>query len=78
MDFDAYVSMDQELTMCGVLCIEEMCGVVGSGSCVEEGQGNGGGGGEDEAESEPVPSFSVNESIYVGSQYHRKRPSEHC
>jgi hypothetical protein len=38
VDFDAYVSVDQELTMCGVLCRGEMCGVVGSGSCVEEGQ----------------------------------------
>jgi hypothetical protein len=24
-----------------VLCMEEMCGIVGSGSCVEEGQGDG-------------------------------------
>jgi hypothetical protein len=42
----AYVSVDQELTMCGVLCVEEMCGELGSGSCVEvQGGGNGGGGG---------------------------------
>jgi hypothetical protein len=34
----------------------EMCGVVGSGSCVEEGQGDGGDD-DDEAESKPVPSF---------------------
>jgi hypothetical protein len=48
--------VDQELATCGVLCVEEMCGAVGSGSCVEEGQGDGGG--DDEAESEPVPSFT--------------------
>jgi hypothetical protein len=56
VDFDAYMSVDKELLMCGVLCIEEMCGVVGSGSCVEKGQGDGGD--DDEAESEPVPSFT--------------------
>jgi hypothetical protein len=33
-----------------------MCGVLGSGSCVEEVQGCGGG--DDEAEPEPVPSFT--------------------
>jgi hypothetical protein len=54
MDFDAYMSVDQELTTCGVLCMEGMCGVVGSESCVEEGEGDGG---DDEAESEPVLSF---------------------
>jgi hypothetical protein len=44
----------------GVLCVEEMCGAVGSGSCVEEGQGDGGhgGGDDDETKSEPVPSFT--------------------
>jgi hypothetical protein len=41
--------------MCGALCIEEMCHVVGSGSCVEKGQGGDGGG--DETKSEPVLSF---------------------
>jgi hypothetical protein len=35
VDFDAYMSVDQELMTCGVLCIEGMC-VVGSGYCVEE------------------------------------------
>jgi hypothetical protein len=55
MDFEAYMSVDQELTTCGVLCMEEICGVVGSGSCVEEGLGDCGH--DDEAESEPVPSF---------------------
>jgi hypothetical protein len=55
MDFDAYMSVDQELAMCGVLCIEEMYGVVGSGSCVVEGQGDGGD--DDEVKFEPVPSF---------------------
>jgi hypothetical protein len=40
------MSVDQELSAC----------VVGSGSCVEEGQGYGGD--DDEAESEPVPSFT--------------------
>jgi hypothetical protein len=42
VDFDAYVSVDQEHATCGVLCMEVMCGVVGSGSCMEEGQGGGG------------------------------------
>jgi hypothetical protein len=28
MDFDAYVSVDQELATCGVVCMKEMCGVV--------------------------------------------------
>jgi hypothetical protein len=37
----AYVSVDQELATCGVLW-EEMCGALGSGSCVEEVQGGGG------------------------------------
>jgi hypothetical protein len=56
---NAYVSVDQELAMCGVLCVEEMCGELGSGNCVEEVQGGGGGGGgDDEAQSEPVPSFT--------------------
>jgi hypothetical protein len=50
--------VDQELTTCGVLCVEEMCGALGSGSCVEEVQG----GGDDEAEPEPVPSFT--EALY--------------
>jgi hypothetical protein len=48
MDFDAYVSVDQELAMCGV---------VGSGSCVEEMQSDGGDDGN-EAAPEPVPSFT--------------------
>jgi hypothetical protein len=49
-----------------------MCGAVGSGSCVEEGQGDRGDD-DNEAESEPVPSFmealnvfeSVRAFIYV-------------
>jgi hypothetical protein len=44
--------VDQELALC-VLCVEEMCGELGSGSCVEKVQGGGG----DEAEPEPVLSF---------------------
>jgi hypothetical protein len=40
----------QELTTCGVLCVEKMCDELGSGSCVEEVQGGGGGGDNDEAE----------------------------
>jgi hypothetical protein len=28
INFDDYVSADQELMMCGMLCPEEMCGVV--------------------------------------------------
>jgi hypothetical protein len=43
-----YVSVDQELAMC-VLCVEEMCGALGSVNCMEEVQG-GGGGGDDKAE----------------------------
>jgi hypothetical protein len=38
--------VDPELATCGVLCVEEMCGELGSGSCVEEVQG---GGDDDEA-----------------------------
>jgi hypothetical protein len=49
IDFDAYASVDQELATCGVLCMEEICGLVRSGSCVEEGQGNGG---DDDNEAE--------------------------
>jgi hypothetical protein len=52
-----YVSVDQELTTCGMLCVEEMCGEFGSGSYMEEVQG-GGGGDDDEAEPESVPSFT--------------------
>jgi hypothetical protein len=58
VDFDTYMPVDQKLAMCGMLCMEEMCSVVGSGSCMEEGQGDG-----DEAESEPVPSFT--EALYA-------------
>jgi hypothetical protein len=43
----AYVSVDQELATRGVLCVKEMCGELGSGSCMEEVQG--GGGDDDEA-----------------------------
>jgi hypothetical protein len=32
----AYMSVDQELATCDVLCVEEMCGALGSGSFVEE------------------------------------------
>jgi hypothetical protein len=45
----AYMSVDQELATCGVLCVEEMCGELGNGSCVEEVQGSGGGDDDDEA-----------------------------
>jgi hypothetical protein len=44
------MSVDQELTTCGVLCVEKMCGELGSGSCVKEVQGCGGGDSDDEAE----------------------------
>jgi hypothetical protein len=37
-----YVSVAQELAMCGVLCVEETCGELESGSCEEEVQGGGG------------------------------------
>jgi hypothetical protein len=59
----AYVSVDQELATYGVLCVEQMCGELGSGSCVEEVQGGGvdddddDDDDDDEAEPEPVPSF---------------------
>jgi hypothetical protein len=36
------MSVNQELATCGVLCVEKMCGELGSGSCVEEVQGGGG------------------------------------
>jgi hypothetical protein len=39
----------------GMLCVEEMCGELGSGCCMEEVQG---GGDDDEAEPEPVLSFT--------------------
>jgi hypothetical protein len=65
VDFDTYVSVDKELTTCGVLCMEEMCGVVGSGSCMEEGQGDGGGD-DDEAEFHGSTScVSVNAFMYA-------------
>jgi hypothetical protein len=54
MDFDTYMSVDQELGTCGVLRMEEMCGAVRSGSCMKEGQGDGG----DEAKSTPVQRFT--------------------
>jgi hypothetical protein len=57
VNFDAYVSVDQELVTCGVLYVEEMCGELGSGSCVEEVQDGGGDDGV-EAEPKPVPSFT--------------------
>jgi hypothetical protein len=59
----------------GVLCVEEMCGELGSGSCVEEVQG---GDGDDDDEAEfygSTSSISVHESVHVCSQHHRKRPS---
>jgi hypothetical protein len=51
------MSVDQEIMMCGVLCMEEMCGVLGSGSCVEEGQGDGSYD-NSEAKPQPVPCFT--------------------
>jgi hypothetical protein len=48
----AYMSVDQELMTCGVLCVEEMCGELGSGSCVQEVQGGGGCDGDDDDEAE--------------------------
>jgi hypothetical protein len=37
------VPVDQELATCAVLCVEEMCSELGSGSCVEKVQGGSGG-----------------------------------
>jgi hypothetical protein len=54
MNFDAYVSVDQELAMYGVLCVEAMCGELGSGSSVQEVQGGSG----DDDKPKPVPSFT--------------------
>jgi hypothetical protein len=51
-----WTSMSTCLWTRSSLHMEEMCGVVGSGSCVEEGQGDGGVDNR-EAESKPVPSF---------------------
>jgi hypothetical protein len=48
------MSVDQELTTCGVLCVEKMCGELGSGSCVKEVQG----GGDDDDEAELYGSTS--------------------
>ena len=56
MNFDAYMSVDQELAMYSVLCVEAMCGKLGSGSSVEEVQG--GSGDNDEDKPKPVPSFT--------------------
>jgi hypothetical protein len=72
----AYVSVDQELATCGVLCVEEMCGELGSVSFVEEVQG--GGGDDDEAGFYgSTLRVSVYESVHVRSRHHRKRPSKH-
>jgi hypothetical protein len=57
--------------------MEEMCGVVGNQSCMEEGQGDSGDNDDDEAESKPVPSFtktlhalkSVKAFMYVCSHH---------
>jgi hypothetical protein len=57
MGFDACMSVDQELTTSGVLCIEEIYGVVGSGSWEDEGQGDGGDD-DSEAESKRVRNFT--------------------
>jgi hypothetical protein len=57
VNFNASLSVDQELTTCGVLCVEEMFGELGSGSCKEEVQGGGVEDDYEEAEPEPVPSF---------------------
>jgi hypothetical protein len=46
----SYMPVDQELTTWGVMCVEKMCGELGSGSCMEEVQGGGGGDDDDEAE----------------------------
>lgn len=55
VDFDAYVSVDQELATCGVLSVEEMCEEVASGSSMEEGQVDSDD--NDEVDPKPVPSF---------------------
>jgi hypothetical protein len=44
----SYMSVDQKLTTCGVLCVEKMCGELGSGSCMEV----QGGSGDDDNEAE--------------------------
>ena len=84
MNFDAYVYVDQELETCGVLCVEEMCGDLGSGSGSNPKEGQSGGGGDNEAKPEPVPSFkeALNSSetmmsAHICSQHHRIRPSKH-
>jgi hypothetical protein len=58
----ADVSVAQELATCGVLCVEETCGELGSGSCVEEVQG---GGGDDDEEAEPKPVLSFTEALHA-------------
>jgi hypothetical protein len=60
----AYVSVNQELATCGVLCVEEMCGALGSASRVEEVKGDDGGGDDDEPEPEPMPSFTEAFNVY--------------
>nr|CAD7262492.1 unnamed protein product [Timema shepardi] len=41
MNSDVYMSVDQELATCDVLCVEEICSELGSGSYLEEGQDSG-------------------------------------
>lgn len=60
--FDVYVSVGQEFMTCGVLCLEELCGVVEHGSYMEEMQGDNGDY-DNEAESEPGLSFM--EALHV-------------
>jgi hypothetical protein len=50
-----YMSVDQELATCGVLCVQEMGGELGSGNSVGEMQG---GSGDDEAKPKTVSSFT--------------------
>jgi hypothetical protein len=45
--------------------VEEMCGELGSGSCVEEVQGGGGGGGGDDNKAEPEPVSSFMEALHA-------------
>jgi hypothetical protein len=57
VDFDAYVPVDQELAMGGMMCMEEMCGVVENGSCVCV-CGGGGQGDSCDDDNKVIPRFT--------------------
>ena len=74
VNFDTYVSVNQELAMCGEL---------GSGSSMKERQGGGGSGDDDEAKPKPVLSFTEALNAFETMRafmyaHFTERPSRHC